>query len=213
MPELVHRRHQVEERFDVLGQFRERANDHRHDQLGRDELPERQLFVHHQIASQPEQRGAGQCLDGEEAQNLSQQDSEVTAPGGQIIGGEPVSARQCEVGTARQSEGQRTTSDIFQPSQNAVLLDRLANGRPRSTPPHHEDHKQQERQQQQVIAEQKRMIEREQCHPDDRRQHDRQSIDQQSGHDLLDRGDIEKAVDQLGTVRLPQRLKVGTGQS
>ncbi len=113
----------------MTSELGEARHDRGDDQLGRHELPERELARNHEPAANPQQRRAGDGLHRQRADQLAEDDPEVLLARRQIGDGERLRARARHQITVLQLERLDVARRFLEPRAQRILGLRLLDRR------------------------------------------------------------------------------------
>ena len=213
MAELVHGGQRVVPSLELLAELGDGGHDGAHDEFARDELAERELLAEHQAATDDQERGGGEHLEGQQPDDLAHQHPEMPAAVGQVAAGELIGARRGERQARRALEKAGITGHLLQPSDRRVFAARLGQaGRDRAAS-EHENHERQPEEDDEHVGQQERVVEaqHEQTHhgADD----DVDAVEQEHGRALLHGDHVKEAVDHLGRMDAVEGLGLHARQA
>jgi len=184
--------------FEVFSETDDGGDNGADDQFTGDELAEGEAALEHEQTAEGEEQGAGDGFETEEAEDLSEQDSEVGSSGGDVGINELVGAFLAERGGGGVLEQEGEHDDLFEPTGDGVFgvgfvdagADTVAaEGKEDEDETDHED---------EVECEEEGVVEGEDEQADGHGKDDIDAVEEDVGGTLLDGDDVEEFVDQFG---------------
>ena len=207
MSELVDGGERVIPSFELLAQLGEGSDDRADDEFAGDQLAERELLAEHETSAHDQQGRRGQHLEGEQADDLAHEHAEMPGARLEVITGELIGplARQSEA--RRPLEQARVAGDLFEPADRRILAARFGQAGGDRAPAEDIDHETQPEQRHEHVGEQERVVEPEHDQADDGSDDDVDAVQQKHRRTLLDRHDVQEAIDHLRSVHTVEGLR------
>ena len=207
--QLLGTRHQIVQSVEIPAELRHTVEHATQDELGGDQLADRQFAAQDQVSAEREQRRAGKGVEQQERDRLGKAVAEVAAVLLDIRGGDGIRTIHCEIEMAAGFVEAVRRAQALQPPRGVMLGVAERHRGPDRPPGPEEPDCQDEYHQQRVEREEERMVETGDDETDDGLQQDREPADDQARHGLLHHDEIEIAVEQVAAVLVGEERVLG----